>query len=249
MGVGFILGGQITSLAADTGTWPNSSWSPSKLAKVAAWEQAQLEDARKKPNRRTLRQFDKRTHRRTTSTSSSTSDAALQPPKLYILSGQSAAEFVMDMGLILRGQSTSVAADAWPIKHSSWSPPLLAKVAAWEQAQLEAARIRRNRRTIAARRCACPQLTAARVRRSPLHVSAAHRCPCPPILPALLRCSDGGDGQRETAAADRGRRRQWTEGDSGCSATVFKAAAAAVPRCSSLLCQSEARCSATARVF
>ena len=46
MGVGFILGGQITSLAADAGTWPNSSWSPSKLAKVAAWEQAQLEDAR-----------------------------------------------------------------------------------------------------------------------------------------------------------------------------------------------------------
>jgi len=55
----------------------------------------------------------------------------------------------MDMGLILRGQSTSVAEDAWPIKYSSWSPPLLAKVAAWEQAQLEAARIRRNRRTIA----------------------------------------------------------------------------------------------------
>ena len=61
MGVGFILGGQNTSLAADTGIWPNSSWSTSKLAKVAAWERAQLEDARKKPNRRTLRQFDQRT--------------------------------------------------------------------------------------------------------------------------------------------------------------------------------------------
>jgi len=51
MGVGFILGGQSTSLAADTSTCPNSSWSQSKLAKVAVWEQAQLEDARKKPNR------------------------------------------------------------------------------------------------------------------------------------------------------------------------------------------------------
>ena len=60
MGVGIILGGQ---MAGDTGTWPNSNWSPSKLAKVAAWEKAQLEDARKKPNRRTFRLFDKRTHR------------------------------------------------------------------------------------------------------------------------------------------------------------------------------------------
>ena len=81
MGVGIILGGQ---MAGDTGTWPNSNWSPSKLAKVAAWEQAQFEAARKKANRRTLRsQFHKMTHRRTTSTSSSNcpaSDAALQPP-------------------------------------------------------------------------------------------------------------------------------------------------------------------------
>ena len=148
----------MTSLAADT-----STWSPSKLAKVAAWEQAQFEAARKKANRRTLRsQFHKMTHRRTTSSSSSTcsaSDAALQAPKLYIISGQSAEVFLIDVFLIaevflidigfkLRGQSTSVAADTWPIKYSSWSPPLLAKVSAWEQAQLKAARKRRNRRTI-----------------------------------------------------------------------------------------------------
>ena len=136
----------MTSLAADT-----STWSPSKLAKVAAWEQAQFEAARKKANRRTLRsQFHKMTHRRTTSTSSSTcsaSDAALQAPKLYIISGQSAEVFLIDVFLIaevflidigfkLRGQSTSVAADTWPIKYSSWSPPLLAKVSAWEQPSL-----------------------------------------------------------------------------------------------------------------